>query len=400
MGIIQSFLSWFSRGATRRAKGVQTREPGSGKLTTRPVNDETAMQISAVFGCCRVLAETVASLPLRFYERKDGDKKGAPITMHPLLDLMNFQPNQYQTRVEFWETYIWQLALHGNTYSRIDRNPSGNIISLLPYMTPQTQPVLRDDGRLIYEYNDGSKFFRLDRDDMWHGKLFGNGVLGISPLAYGANTIGIAISADDRVSRMANNGFKPSGILKLNKVLTPEQRLTIRENYAGMVEGGEDELRILEANMDFIQTTMNPKDVQLLETRRFQLEDICRFFNVPSVLVNDTSGTTVWGSGIQQIIQGFYKFGLRPYTERTEASIERWLLPVEERRKILVEFDIEELLEGDRKTRYEAHATGIKGGFITPNEARVADGREPIPGGDTLVDVNKASSLQLNQGGK
>lgn len=385
-------------GASKRTAGIQLSSPGSGRLTSRSVNADTALQLSAVFACIRLLAETIAGLPLNFYQAQAGGALKR-IFEHPLQQLLSKKPNRYQTNVEFFETLVYQLALHGNSYHRIDRNQSGEIISLMPYMTPQVVLKLDDRGDITYQYQTGTGVGVFSEETIWHNKLFGNGVIGLSPLDYARNSIGVAISGEDRVNKMANNNFKPSGILMLDKVLKPEQREQIRKEFANLAEGGDDSLRVLEAGMQYSQISMNPKDVQLLETRRFQIEDIARFFGTPSVLINDTSATTVWGSGIEQIIGGFYKLGLRPYMERIEARVSNHLLPLKERGKIIPAFDLDMLLRGDVKTRYESYKTGISSGIITPNECRLEEGLDTKPGGDQLLVQQQLVPLDKSKGG-
>jgi HK97 family phage portal protein len=384
--------------ASQRVIGVQTSEPGSGRLTKRSVTPDTALQISSVFACVRILAETVAGLPLNFYERAAGGALNQ-IFEHPLYQILNTKPNRYQTNVEFFETLMYQYALHGNSYHRIDRNKKGEVISLMPYMTHQVETMLQEDGNILHKYNTGRKIEEITEDNMWHNKLFGNGVIGMSPLGYARNSIGVQISAEDRVNSMANNNFKQSGVLMIDKVLKPEQRKQIRENFRDLTEGGDDALKILEAGAQYQSTSMNPRDVQFLETRRFQTEDIARFFNVPSVLINDTNATTVWGSGIEQIVTGFYKLGLRPYLERIEASVKNRLLQISERRNIVPAFEFDMLLAGSEKTRYEAYKTGIAGGVLTINEARKKEELPPIKGGDDLRIQQQVVPVGQNKGG-
>jgi HK97 family phage portal protein len=198
------------------------------------------------------------------------------------------------------------------------------------------------------------------------------------------NSIGVAISAEDRVAKQANNGFKPTGVLAIDKVLKKEQRDAIRKNFSDLADGGDDVLRILEAGMTYTPISMNPRDVQLLETRKFQTEDIARFFGVPSVLINDTSASTVWGSGISEIIRGWYKLGLRPYLERIECATSVKLLDLKERDIIVPEFDFDMLLRGSEKERYEGYKVAISSGVMSPNEARRYEGLSPDKSGDKL----------------
>ena len=383
MSIWSSIWSTIGWGASTRVPGSQMAAPGSGRLTTRSVSPDTAMQISSVFACVRLLSESIAGLPLNFYEMKAG---GALVRVdnHPLQHLLTRKPNRYQTNIEFFETLVYQYALHGNSFHRIDRTTKGEVISLMPYMSPQVETKLQEDGSLHYEYSTGKGVAAIAEENMWHNKLFGNGVIGLSPLDYARNSIGIQISADDRVNSMANNSFKQSGVLMIDKVLKKEQREAIRANFKDLTEGGGDALKILEAGATYQAISMNPRDVQFLETRRFQTEDIARFFNVPSVLINDTTATTVWGSGIEQIVTGFYKLGLRPYIERIESSITNRLLVRKERGKIVQAFDFDQLLRGDEKKRYEGYKTAIGSGVKTINECRKQEGLVDYPGGDIL----------------
>jgi HK97 family phage portal protein len=374
--------SFFGNGQ-KRLPGYQRLEPSSGRMTKRTVTDETALQLSTVFACVRLLAETVAGLSLNFYKiSPDGSRTLA--TDYPLFRLLGFKPNRYQTRVEFWETIIFQLAFRGNAYCAIERNSQGQIISLMPLMTAQVQVVLQNDGSVTYEYTTTKGVAVFAEESIWHIKLFGNGVVGLSPLDHARNSLGIAISAEDRVNVLANSGFKPSGVLMIDKILKKEQRDQIREAFKDLADGGDDTLRVLEAGMTYQQVSMNPKDVQLLESRKFQTEDIARFFGVPSVLINDTSGSTVWGSGISEIIRGFYKLGLRPYLERIECSLSVRLIDIKDRNLIMPEWDFDMLLRGAEKERYEGYNVAVRSGVMTPNECRKREGLSPDKNGGKL----------------
>jgi HK97 family phage portal protein len=249
-------------------------------------------------------------------------------------------------------------------------------------MAEQMEVNLLTDGSVVYRYNSGANLAVYAPESIWHLKLMSNGIVGLSPLSYARNSVGIGIASDDRVKALASNGFKPTGVLTIDKLLKPEQREQIRNQFADLASGSGDPLRVLEAGMVYQQISMNPKDVQLLETRRFQIEDIARFFGVPSVLINDTSASTTWGSGIEQIVQGFYKLGLRPYLERYEASIHNSLLSAEDRRNYEFEFDFGALLRGDELTRFQSYKEAINSGFKTINECRQSEGLYPIEGGD------------------
>jgi HK97 family phage portal protein len=366
--------------AGRREAGVQQANAGSYNVANITVNEDTALKFSAVWACVKLIAETIGGLPVNAYKiLPDGTR--ILDNEHPLAQLFKNKPNQYQNRVEFFETMTMQLCLHGNAYAHISK--TGNrITSLLPLMAEQMEVDLLPDGTIVYRYNSGANLSVYAPESIWHIKLMSNGIVGLSPLAYARNSVGIGLASDDRVKALASNGFKPTGVLTIDKLLKPEQREQIRGQFADLAAGSGDPLRVLEAGMTYQQVSMNPKDVQLLETRRFQIEDIARFFGVPSVLINDTSASTTWGSGIEQIVQGFYKLGLRPYLERYEASISNSLLTASDRRNYEFEFDFGALLRGDEQTRFATYKEAINAGFKTINECRQSEGMKPIEGGD------------------
>lgn len=397
MSVWRGVLAALGFGLSKRFKGVQVVDPSTGKLTNRTVNSDTALQLSVVFGCVRLLSETIAGLPLKFSEVGPGGFL-KPVEHHPLHHLLTTKPNRYQTNIEFFETLVFQLALHGNAYHRIDRNSKKDIVSLMPHMTPQITTIIGNSGDILHQYRSGSDFKEFKQDEVWHNKLFGNGAIGMSPLACARNAIGVNISAEDRVNKMANSGFKQAGILSIDKILKKEQRKELRESYQEKYDVGDDGLRVLEAGMKYTPIVANPKDVQFLETRRFQIEDIARFFGVPSVLINDTSASTVWGSGIEQILKGFYTFGLRPYLERLEASLKVWLLPLDERRTIVPWFDFDKLLRGDEKSRFTTYTLAVKNRILTPNECRKREGLEPLEGGNDFP-ILQGQAPANNNGG-
>ncbi len=400
--LLRSIISFFTGSGTRRDVGTQNLTPSSGRMTTKTVNDDTALQVAAAFACIRRTAETMASLPIQFFSIKRNssgriiDKQ--VITKHPLYRLLRWKPNRYQTRGEYFEVLYYQLAFRGNAYSLIERDSSGQIISLLPLMTSQVETVLAADGRIVHRYCASGKMIEYSEDNIWHLKLFGNGIIGLSPLDQARNTLGISLGAEESVNRLSNSGFKQFGVLSIDKILTKDQRKQLKENYNDITSGKEEALRVLEAGMKFTPTSMLPKDVQLLESRKFQLEDICRFFDVPPVLIHDMSSSTVWGSGIMEIVRGWYKLGLSPYRTRMKDSIQTQLLDISERETVEPDFDIDELLRGGEKERYEGYQVAIRSGVMTPNECRSQEGLPPDAAGDKLFIDQQL--VYLENGGK
>lgn len=378
-----TLLAAITGNAMRRTEGQQNSGGSGGQGAGHIVNAETALKLSAVWACIKIISEAVGAMPMRVWRyAPDGSRELD--TTHWLNRLFE-SPNRYQTRNEFFETLVISLQSAGNSYIEHERYKDGRILALTPLMPLQTEVVLMPAGGRGYKYTDGRIAREIAQDNMWHLMLMpSNATVGLSPLQYGARTMGIAIAAEDRMATLARNGFKPTGVLMLDHVLKQDQRDALRKQYSDLAEGQGDPLKILEAGMTYQQVSMSPKDVELLANRHFSIEDIARFFGVPSVLINDTSATTVWGSGISEIKEGFYTLTLQPLCERIESSISKWLIPVGEQGIVRCEFDFSAFLRGNETTRTTQQAAAVNGNLLTINEARAIEGRPPVPGGDVM----------------
>ena len=382
MNIFTRIGSWMQDGL-RRLTGIQYGTPlGYSEPSAVPVTFDSAMQLSAVWACVKLISETVSSLPLTLYKVDDNGRKIAKT--HPLQLLFTGKVNRYQTKVEFFETVLLNLLTSGNAYCMIQRSATGRIIGLLPLMSASMEVTLLKDGSLVYEYDTGEGINVYAEKSIWHLKLMGNGVIGLSPLAYQRNTLGIAQAAEKAVTKIYANGGKPSGVLSMDKFLNAEQRDLMRQKFYSLANGNEDRLMVLEGGMKFDAISLSPQDIELLASRQFQISEICRWYGVPSVLVNDTAGSTTWGSGIEQLVAGFYKLNLRPLMEKIEASLIANLMEPSEYGRYEAEFDFNALTRSDLKTRFDSYRIGIYGGFLMPNEARKMEGLPAAEGGDEL----------------
>jgi HK97 family phage portal protein len=378
---IRAYLSSF--GGLSRIRGIQRGENASGNsLIAAPVTFDSALTVSAWWAGCRLLTETVSGLPILMYKRNLNVR--IPDESHPLFYVLSVKPNRYQTKVEFIETLMLNLVTSGNAYAAIER-VGNRIVSLLPLNSSQIITELLEDGTVIHKYYSGENVKVYSQDSMWHIKLFGSGLVGLSPLSYAVQSLGIALASENRLTSIYKNGGKPTGILMIDKVLTKDQRDAVRANMADLAEGNSDNLFVLEAGMKYEAVSMTPQDIELLASRRFQLEDVARFLGVPSVLINDTSGSTTWGSGVEQIIEGFYKLNLSPYLNRIEESARVNLLSPSDSMKYGIEFNFDALLRMNQTLRFDGYNKGINGGVLTPNEARALEGWSPKEGGDTLM---------------
>lgn len=380
-------------GAGYRQEGLQGGEPRYDSQSAVPVTLDTSLQLSAVWACTKLLAECVGSLPITVY-KIDKDGVRTPDLNHPLSKLFNGKPNRWQTRQEYFETLVFQHVLLGNDYSVIQRNNAGQIVSLIPLMSEQMEVQLMGGGDVSYRYTEDSNVNVYSSETVWHNKSFGNGIVGLSTFDYMRQSLGIAIASERATTKIYKDGGRPSGVLTMDALLKPEQKEEIRKNFSGLTESiDKGRLFVLESGMKFQQVSLSPKDIELMSSRRFQIEDIARFFGVPSVLINDTNAATTWGSGIQQIVNGFYKLTLRPYLERYEASIRARLLSPAERLDYDIEFDFNALLRPDKTERINANKEAIMSGQMTPNEARISEGIGGLSGGDNLFMQQQMTTL-------
>mgnify|MGYP000259229976 CR=1 FL=1 len=396
MSLFANMRSWFGGNATRQRVGEQVKQPDRYSPSARQVTEDSALQVSAVWACTRLIAETIGSLPLNIFQlTEDGREKAQDIT---LVSVLTRQPNARMTSQEWRETMALNLVLHGNAYAVIDKNSRGQVISLWPLPAEQVRIEIPEDGEPIYYYEHDKGISVYADASILHIKLFGNGLIGLSPLAYARNTIGLAAAAEDYSHHFYINGGKPSGVLTMDQILNKDQREKIRANFKDMFEGSENSHRmmLLEAGAKYQQIQMNPDDLQMIQTRRFQLEDIARFFGVPSFLINDTEKTTTWGSGIEQMMIGFYQLNMRPYLTRFEQSMAKKLLTPEQRRTYIIEFNFEGLLRADSKGRSEYYSTMVNNGMMTRNEIRKRENLPRVEGGDDLTaQMNLAPLDQL-----
>lgn len=387
MAILSTLRSWFRRGggnALAESKGEQSAAPTGVLVDGVGVpHIDSAMQISTVWNCIERRANVVASLPMFVYvQQGDGQKTLARGTQ--LYQLLHDSPNRRMTPFEFWRAMMMNHDLRGNAYARIDRNAQGDAVALWPMPADQVRHAVLDDGDSIYEYRIGSDVAILAESSVLHIKNLGNGTTGLPKLDFMAATISEAANAQGQANNTFANGGKPTGILMVDKLLTHEQRSKLRANMVELTQGSTDRLYILEANMKYEALSFTPEQQQLLETRKFTIEEICRWFDVPPVLVHHNNVTT-WGSGIEQIVDGWHKLSVRPMLVNLDQAVRKRVLTAKQRASNTAEFSHDALLRGSLKDRYESYDRGIKGSFLTPDEARQFENLPPLPGGDKLM---------------
>ena len=362
---------------------------GSGKSVTV----QSAIQLSTVYACVRVISETIASLPLGIYETvNDGNEKA---TDHPLYRLLHDEPNSEMTSFVFREVMLAHLLLYGNSYSQIIRSGKNQVIGLYPLL-PDHMDVDRDSkGNLTYTYttSDGKTVSIKPRDVLHIPGLGFDGVMGYSPIALEKNAIGLGIASEEYGSKFFSNGARPSGILTHpNTVKNPK---ALRESWNSAYGGSSNSNRvaILEEGMKFEPIAIPNNEAQFLETRKFQVDEICRIFRVPPHLVGNLEHATF--SNIEHQSIDFAVHTIRPWLVRIEQAMNRALLSEQEKGRFFVQFNIDGLMRGDYKSRMEGYAIGRQNGWLSANDIRALENQNPIPadqGGDAyLVNGNMIS---------
>ena len=358
----------------------------------KAVNERSAMQMSAVYACVRILSEAIASLPLHFYQYNGAGGKEKALK-HPLYSLLHDEPNPEMTSFVFRETIMSHLCLWGNAYAQIIRNGRGNVVALYPLL-PNRMEVQRDNaGRLIYIYTkpsdepDAGETFTLRSDEILHIPGLGfDGLVGYSPLTMARNAVGAAIAADKFAGKFYANAATPSGVLEFPGALKDAK--TFREqwegSFAGAVNAGKTP--VLEEGMTYKPIAISPQDAQFLETRKFNIDEIARIFRVPPHMLADLEKSSF--SNIEQQSLEFVKYTLAPWVARIEQALKKSLLLPDEKKHYFFSFNLEGLLRGDYQSRMNGYAIARQNGWMSANDIRELENMNRIPseeGGDLYL---------------
>ena len=366
----------------------------------RKVSPAMAMKLTAVFGCVRVLAESVGMLPCFLYQSTDSGRVKAP--RERLYSLLYTAPNDYMTPQEFWEYLIVSLCLSGNFYA-YKVKVLGEVVELLPLLPNSVQPKLDENWNPVYQvtFPDGSCDV-LSQDEIWHVRTFTtDSLVGLSPISYARQAIGLGLATEEHGARLFGNGAVSSGVLQTDQTLTDEAYKRLKETFQEQHQGLSNAHKpmILEMGLKWNQISMSAEDAQFLETRKFQLEEICRIFRVPLHMLQNTDRATF--SNIENLGMGFVNYSLVPYLTRIEQRINTGLVSKDKRGQFYAKFNVGALLRGDMKSRYESYATGINWGILSPNECRDLEERNPREGGDVyLTPMNMTTKPQDNNNAK
>ena len=370
MGLLQNI---FKGRASNRAAGAGYRFFFGQSSAGTNVTERTAMQMTAVYACVRVLAESIACLPLHVFRRgEDGNREKAED--HPLSFILHDEPNPEMTSYVLRETLMTHLLLFGNAYAQVLRNGRGQVLGLYPLMPNKMSVEREENGHLFYRYSryneqqkDGTVI--LSPEDVLHiPGLSYDGLVGLSPIAACRNAVGMGLAADEYGSRFLSNGATPAGVLETPTLIKDVSKLRDSWEKAYGGTGNAGRVAILEEGVTFKPISMSPQDSQLLETRQYQLTEIARIFRIPPHMLQDLSRATF--SNIEEQSLEFVKYTLNPWIIRWEQGMSKALLNAEEKCRYSIRFNVDGLLRGDYKSRMEGYRIGVSSGILSVNDCR------------------------------
>ena len=373
----------------------------------KSVSQTSALSVTAVYSCVRILSEAIAGLPLHTYKYKDFNGKEKAID-HPLYFILHDEPNPEMTSFVFRETMMSHLLLWGNAYAQILRNGKGDVIALYP-LSPNRITVDRaSNGRIYYTYStsddDNPKLkskgqVYLKSEDVLHIPGLGfDGLVGYSPIAMARNAIGMAMACEEYGAKFFANGASPSGVLEHPSTIKNPDKL--RESWNSLFKGSSNshQIAVLEEGLKYQPISISPNEAQFLETRKFQINEIARIFRIPPHMIGDLEKSSF--SNIEQQSLEFVKYTLDPWVTRWEQSIQRRLFKDSEKAEYFVKFNVDGLLRGDYISRMSGYATGRQNGWLSANDIRELENMNQIPDelGGNLYLVN-GSMTKLEDAG-
>lgn len=403
MNLFSRALAWFGIGGISNPDQGQQVGTSGGVSTDAgiAVSDERAMKVSAVWACVQYITNSVCSLPLDFYEKTaDGRKE---LGRHYLNDLFHDSPNALMKPRDFRKAMTMQLCLWSNAYAEIFW--SGNRpIAIVPLRPARMTPVI-NGSEIVYHYSTDEGMRIYSKRSILHLKGFGtDGIVGLERSSYARQTMGLSVSADVYASKQfANGGNSGAGYISFDEFLTKEQREQARTLYEGFHETAYEKgkVRILEGGAKWNEQGLNPDDMQMIETRGFQIGEIARFFGVPEVLIGGGGKSSSWPASFEQQLLSFLTFTLQDYLDEWEAAIKSSLILGSDKQKIFADHDVTGFIKMDSTAKSQLQASWVQNGLKTRNEIRKINNDPPIEGGDDLtVQVNLTPVDQLAKVGE
>ncbi len=395
--------SMFRRQRTSLTSLADYMKSWSGKAVT----PDSAMQLATAWACTRLNARTIGFLPRKLYLGQKGSSVRTPIVDHDLYRILHDSPNADQTAMEFWEGQGTAINLRGDAFAEKNFGAfSGKLVGLTPLPVDDVKVYRDDNGSRRYRVTGyGSVQSDMGEDRVFHLRGFGaGGLTGLSPIDFGRQTLGASLAADETAARTFLSGLQLAGFIEMEvgvklKAGQRDEIVDMFDKFAASARPGK--FMPLDPGMRFAPLGMKPADAQLLETRAFNVEEICRWFGVPPILIGHASaGQTMWGSGVEQIMLAWLALSLGAELERIEQAIEKQLLLPEEKGKLFVEHNVDALLRSDSAGRAALMSVQAQNGLRTRDELRAVDNMPPMAGGDVLtVQSNLVPLDKLGQAG-
>lgn len=398
MGLLSTFRRMFGRDQTPGPADDFWYHPVSRSYAGVKVNPESAMQSTAVIGCVRVIAESIAGLPLVLYRRR-GDKRKRE-TNHEISKLISTKPCAWMTSFEWREMMTAFVLLRGNAYAQKLVTRRGELVGLNPLNPANMTPKLNSEkGEIEYFYKiQGRQEVRLSQDEVFHIKGYTtDGVTGISVIAMAGTAIGLSIAAEQYGAKVFTNDATPGGILKHPAKLSDDAHKRIQKSWQDAHSGIDNahKVAIVEEGMDWTKVGMTSEDVQFIDSRKFQVEEIARMFRVPPHMIQDLSRATF--SNIEHQALSFVQYTLLPWLRRWEGVINTRLIPEDEQETLFSEFLVDGLLRGDIQARYNAYQVGRQNGWLSANDIRRLENMEPLKGEQGEIYVVQAQMVDLEK---
>ena len=391
------FADAFFRGVEQRSITIDRAHPqdpnaaalfgwGRDSSTGIAVTDEVALTYSAVFACVKVLAETLASVPLHVYERTEDGKEKA--TDHPLYDVLHHRANRYMSSAEFRESMMLSVGLRGNGIAQMVLDAKGNVIELWPIRADLVRPVWKD-SQLFYMVSEGAGERILRAEDVLHIRGMGWGFWGLSPIDYAREAVGLGIAAEKFGAKFYASGTTLSGVITTSKPMSDPAFQRFAEGWKRYRQGLDNahSTPILEDGMDYKPIGVTPENAQFLESRAFQVTDVCRWYRMQPHMIQDLTRST--NNNIEHQSIEFVKFTMLPHFCKWEQAIARDLFGPREAGRYFAEFSLQGLERGDMASRVAFYSGMTNTGAILPNEIRDYENLNAVEGGDKrLIPAN------------
>ena len=390
-----SFTRWFRGGILGDRNGLQNPFPLAPSVPNlKNVGPNEALQISTVWACVDLITKTLASMPMQIFVIKNGKREISRDSS--LWRLMHDSPNSLMTPVECYRSILLDLILRGNGYAVIDRNSDGEVVAMFPVsadqMSVEIMQVSETQVGIVYHYQLNGNIYHFSEDRILHLKGMGKGLIGLANLEFMRPNLDESIKMQENSALLFGNGSSAKGLLTVDHNLDDNTRRKLAKKYSGIQLYNESGLWILPADMHYQQVSLSPADTQLLESRRFSVEEICRWFSVPEILINGSSDK------VGEAMDLFYKTTIRPLAVNIEQAVRKKIFTQKQREKYICEFNLDAMLRASLSSRAEVYAKMVQNGIKTRNECRQLENDPPLAGGDGLTVQNNL--LPIDQLGK